>query len=557
MTDSEADVVIIGAGAGGAACAWALCQAGIKVVLLEAGPSYNPVTDYRLDKPDWEKSLFPDKQENHDFYTYGPFQTLEKKYAHLRSVNHITGLYNDTDFRKPFKYHHVAGVGGSTLHFTGEAHRMNPVSMQLHSRFGVGSDWPVSYQQLEPYYLQAENIIGVAGPKDEPSRPRSGPYPLPPHPFSFASQQIASGMSKSGLTVFPNARAALSKPYDGRPACNYCANCNRGCPRTDKGSVDVTFIRKALATGNLDLRPESAVINITPGNNDKVQHIIYQTNAGQHKLNTRCLVIAAGAIQTPRLLLLAENAHAPDGLGNESGQVGKNFMETLTWVSSGVHTKNLGSQRGLPADLISWTYNAPDAIPGIIGGCRFGSGVSEANLVGLNNYASRVVPGWGLQHKQAMRKHYGNVISVSAIGEHISNENSFINLHSREKDTYGLAKAVIHSHLTETDIDRLEFMANKCREVLRASGASAIFEEYGTYDFFSSTHVFGTCRMGLAPEQSVVNAFGRSHRWNNLFITDGSVFPSTGGGESPSLTIEALAIRSAEQIAKLLADKSL
>lgn len=552
MINKAYDVVIVGAGAGGGACAWALCTAGVNVLLLEAGPVYDPYKDYQLDQIQWEQKTFPDKKENHDFYSVAPMQALSKQQAHLRSRNHITGLFNSTDIRQPSLYHHVSGVGGSTLHFTGEAHRMNPAAMQMYTRFKVAADWPVTYQELEPYYQQAEQIVGVAGPKMDGFRPRSFPYPLSAHPFSYASQKIAAGMQKIGMTVTANARAALSEPYDDRPSCNYCANCNRGCPRTDKGSADVTFIRKALATGHLDLQPESMVLKIEAGSKDKVKRIIYKNQSGTQAVETRVVVIAAGAIQTPRLLLLSENQYAPDGLGNESGQVGKNFMETLAWVSSGIHPDKIGSQRGLPADLICWDYNLPDAIPGVIGGCRFGSTVSEANLLGPINYATRVIAGWGKQHKRQMREHYGNVISVGAIGEHLSNSESYIDLHHQQKDQNGLSKAVIHSFITETDIKRLEFMAKKTREIIKATGVEFIFEEYSTYDFFNSTHVFGTCRMGVNPESTVLNAFGQSHRWKNLFVTDASIFPSTGGGEAPSLTIEALAIRTANRIKALL-----
>lgn len=557
MKNKDFDVVIVGSGAGGGACAWALSHVGIKVLLLESGPSYDPFKDYQLDQVQWEQKSFPDKKPDHDFYAVAPLQSLTEQYSQLRSRNHITGFHNTTDKRLPYLYHHVSGVGGSTLHFTGEAHRLNSASMQMFSQFKVGADWPLSYQTLEPYYQQAEKLIGVAGYDDDSYRPRSAAYPLPAHSFSYASQKIAKAMQKLGLTAKANPRAALSRPYDNRPACNYCANCNRGCPRTDKGSVDVTFIRKALATGNLDLQTESTVLKVVAGENDKIKHLIFKNKAGIQKVNARVVVIAAGAIQTPRLLLLSENKYAVDGLANESGLVGKNFMETLAWVSSGLHPENIASQRGLPADLISWDYNLPDAIANVIGGCRFNSTVSEADLLGPINYAKRVVAGWGEQHQKNMLERYGNVISIGAIGEQLSNPNSFVSLHKHQKDSNGLAKAEIHSYLTEMDLKRLDFMASKTREILKATGVNHIFEEYGTYDFFSSTHVFGTCRMGNDKEASVVDSYGQSHRWKNLFIADASVFPSTGGGEAPSLTIEALAIRAGNMIRELLTTKKI
>ncbi len=549
--------MIVGAGAGGGACAWALCQAGINVLLLEAGPIYSPKTDYRLDRQQWELHAFPDKKPGHDFYTVAPLQKLSAQFNHLRSRNHITGFHNPQDFRLAHLYHHVSAVGGSTLHYTGEAHRLNPLSMHMNSRFKESADWPVSFQSLEPYYQQAEKITGVAGPESGGNGPRSTPYPLPPHPLSYCSQKIAAGMRKTGLNAVVNTRAALSRPYDGRPECNYCGNCNRGCPRTDKGSVDVTFIRKALATGHLELQAGSSVLSISAGSNDTVSRVIFKNETGLHGVRPRILVLAGGAIQTPRLLLLSESHRAPDGLCNEYGQVGLNFMETLSWVSSGIHPERIGSQRGLPADLICWDFNSPDSIKGVVGGCRFGSTVSEADLLGPISYATRVVSGWGKSHKQKMRNQYGNVISIGAIGEHLSNPKSYIRLHRHLQDGNGQARAEIHSYLAETDLKRLDFMADMTRQILQATGAGSPFEEYGTYDFFNTTHVFGTCRMGNAPDKAVVNSFGQSFRWKNLFIADASVFPSTGGGEAPSLTIQALAIRTARKIRDELMARSL
>jgi choline dehydrogenase-like flavoprotein len=423
----------------------------------------------------------------------------------------------------------------------------------MHGRFGVAADWPVDYQELEPYYVMAENVVGVAGPATDRQRPRSAPYPLPAHRLSYASEQLVAGCRKLGIEWVANPLAALSAPYDGRPGCNYCGNCQRGCPRTDKGSVDVTFLRKAVATRRCSIRSRCQVTRIETGSGDRVAAVTYRDAQGStHKVAAPAFVVACGAVETPRLLLVSTGRDAPNGLGNESGLVGRNFMETLSWKSSGLHPGDLGSHRGLPADSICWDFNAPDAIPGVVGGCRFVAGVAEADLLGPIGYAARVVEGWGRAHKRALRETFGRVLSVGAIGESLPNPASFVDLDPGERDAYGIPVARIHSTLPELELRRLQFMARKSREILRASGAQQIFEEFGTYDQFSATHVFGTCRMGHDPRTSVVDAHGRSHRWRNLFVADASVFPSSGGGESPSLTIEALAIRSADRLFELM-----
>ena len=552
------DVVIVGSGAGGGAAAWALARHGTRVLVLEAGPAFDPFKDYRLSSNAWEQRRFPEKPGSQGKHSFVPLQALEPRWQDLRSWNWQSGPMVSGDRRRVHGYHHVRGVGGTTLHFTGEAHRLHPRAMKMYSAFGVAADWPFDYGELEPYYSVAEMVVGVAGPAEDKHRPRSKPYPLPAHRPSYASQQLAAGCRKLGLNWVANPMAALSAPYDGRPACNYCGNCNRGCPRTDKGSVDVTFLRQAVASGRCSIKPLCQVTQIEAGSDDRVAAVIYRDATGNtHKVAAKAVVVACGAVETPRLLLVSKSRHAPEGLANETGLVGKNFMETLFWASSGLHPGPLGSHRGLPSDSICWDFNAPDAIPGVIGGCRFYPNVAEADLVGPINYAARAVSGWGKSHKKAMREVFGNALSVGAIGESPPNPGSYVDLDPEARDANGLSLARIHSFVPEPELRRLDFMAKKSREILRASGVEQIFEEYGTYDTFSATHVFGTCRMGRDPNASVVDSYGRSHRWRNLFVTDASVFPSSGGGESPSLTIEALAIRSADHLFGLMKRREL
>ena len=185
MASDHVDVIIIGAGAGGGACAWALTRKGLRVLVLEAGPAFDPYSDYRLHEENWEQQHFPEKKGSQGLYSYAPLQSLNSKWEDLRSWNHIWGRMNPSNVRRGGKYLHVRGVGGSTLHYSGEAHRLNPDNMQLRSRFGVGADWPLEYQELENYYQQAEELIGVAGGTST-HRPRKAPFPLPPHAPGYA-----------------------------------------------------------------------------------------------------------------------------------------------------------------------------------------------------------------------------------------------------------------------------------------------------------------------------------------------------------------------------------
>jgi choline dehydrogenase-like flavoprotein len=546
------DAVVAGAGAGGAAAAWRLCDLGLNVLLLEAGPRFDPARDYKLHRPDWERQNFPELPGSQAGLSLGAFSRLEPAERELRSWNMVAGPLVRSGFREAQGpgYWHVQGVGGSTLRFVGESHRLHPDAMKLQSRFGAGCDWPIAYDDIERYYGLCEQLIGVAGPAEQGPRWRSTPFPLPPHPFSPAARRLQSAGSRLGMNWQANSRAALSAPYDERPPCNYCGNCSRGCPIGDKGSADVTFIRKAGKTGRLTLEANSRLVRMYPARDGRISSVEYIAGKSRHRAETPVLILAAGAVQTPRLLLANRSPRHPGGLANSSGQVGRNFMETLFWSSTGILPDLANSHAGLPSDAICWDFNGPQGIPGVIGGCRFNSNVQETGLVGPIAYASRVVSGFGSALKDGMRAKFGRCLSVGAIGEFLPNEASFVDLDPRLRDESGMPLPRIHSHLGPQDVLRLRFMASQARKLLREAGVSELVDEHGAWDLFSATHVFGTCRMGTSSGTSVVDAQGRSHDHPNLYITDASVFPSTGGGEGPSLTIQALAVRTADEIVR-------
>jgi choline dehydrogenase-like flavoprotein len=264
---SEAQVVVIGSGAGGAAFTWAMASSGVRVQVLEAGPSYDPSTDYRLSSPSWEQTRFPAKIGTRGRQTHSPLQSLDTAWGKLRSWNHLFGKMVRSERRVFDSYHHVIGVGGTTLHYTGESHRLHPAAMSMHSRFGVAADWPFDYDELEPYYLKAERLIGVAGPAENGVRTRSAAYPLPAHPLSYASQKLGAGCRQLGLSWTPNPVASLSRAYDGRPPCNYCGQCTRGCPRFDKRTADITFM--AQGPGDRKLYAQYRQPGCAPGNRRK------------------------------------------------------------------------------------------------------------------------------------------------------------------------------------------------------------------------------------------------------------------------------------------------
>lgn len=535
--DKKYDCVVIGSGPGGAPFAWKLASSGMKVLVLEAGARYNPLKDYALADQDWETKGFPYKKKIK--VTYGKAQNLDSQYESLKSWNMGSGTFNKTDHRKYLMYQQVPGVGGTTLHYQGEAHRLNEKAFRMKTLFDVAVDWPIEYKDLEPYYTSVENIIGVAGPDKVPSRPRTKPYPLKPHNLSYASQVVNKGCNKLGINIEPNTVAILSEVYRDAPPCNYCNGCVWGCPRKDKGSVDVTFVPLAEDTGNCEILPFAFAEKIeVDKKSGKAKGVTYfDRDKKEHFVEADYVAVACGAVETPKLLLNSEL--------NGNGNVGKNFMETNFYEAVAFHPERTDSYRGIPIDGIIWDWNDPDPKRGFPGGLRMFPTVGSA--IGPLNYALRYYKrGWGENLTNGMKESFGHAIAVGGISEFLPNENSFVTLDPEKKDEFGFPVASIQSFLGEPELKTLEFMQKKTMEILKSAGADKVVEQSSSYDLFAATHVFGTCRMGNDPKNSVVDSSLRYHGIPNLLVTDASVFPTSGGGEAPSLTIEALSLRSAE-----------
>jgi choline dehydrogenase-like flavoprotein len=453
------------------------------------------------------------------------------------------------DVRQYATYFHVRGVGGSTLHFHGEAHRYHPDSLRMRSAFGMGVDWPITYAELEKYYDLVEAQIGVAAPIDNPWRPRSHAPLLPAHRLSYASARLAPAFQTAGGTLIPNSLAILSQSYGGRPPCNYCNSCTNGCPIGDKGSADVTLLPPALATGRLDLRTNAQAVQIEIDARGQAAAVVYRdTNGTTQRLPARFIVLASGAVETPRLLLLSTSAQFPNGLSNGAGQVGENLTETLFWMSVALMPERVDAHRGVPIDGTAWDFAVPSQrAGGYVGGFRLSTAHGAASLVGPAAYAERLVPGFGLAHQREMASVFGHGVALLALGDWLPNPRTKVDLDPILKDAAGIPVARITSHLGANERLLLKHMAEVTRSVFAAAGAE-IVEETSALDLFAATHVLGTCRMGTDAAESVADPDGFSHEVPNLAFADGSLIPSSGSGDSPMLTISALAIRTADRL---------
>ncbi len=539
------DCIIVGSGPGGSPLAWKLASSGMDVLILEAGVRYDPLKDYPLDKDDWEIKGFPYKTRMQN--AFGDEQELDPKYESLKSWNKSNGDLNRKDQRRYLSYQQVLGVGGTTLHFQGEAHRLSEDAFKMKSLYGVAVDWPITYKDLEPYYAEAEKIIGVAGPKSVPFRPRSSPFPLKPHKFTYASEKIKKACSTMDIELDHNPVAILSELYRDTPSCNYCNGCVYGCPRRDKGSVDVTFVPLAEDTGKCEFVTEAFVTRLEVEKTAKGKSVkgveYYDKDGKKNFVEADYIALACGAVQTPRLLLNSEIT------GN--GIVGKNFMETVFYDITAFHPDRLDRYRGIPIDGIVWKWNKPDPKKlGFAGGLRLYT--TSGGASGPVSYAQRFIEGWGEDLVKGVEKWFGHAISMGGLAEFLPNEKSFVTVDDKMKDRFGFPVAKIQSYLGDAELKSLQFMAKKCKEILEATGAKDFVEQISAYDLFLATHVFGTCRMGNDPETSFVNSSLRCHDIPNLLVTDASVFPTSGGGEAPSLTIEALSLRAGDKLIESL-----
>lgn len=516
------DVVVVGCGAGGGVLAKEVGEAGLQVVVLEAGPRLTPSVDFRTDGRDFELAapavLAPDPVR--DRYTWHG--------------------------RERFDYTRVKGVGGSTLAYLAVVPRLHESDFRTRSEDGVGEDWPIGYADLEPYYTEVEYELGVSGPDGADASPfeppRAAPYPTPPHELNLASLAIKRGADRLGLHLARDPLAIPTKPWRGRPACLRAGACNLGCAAEAKSSIDVTYVPQAERTGRVEIRPRAMAREIVVDGEGRARGVIYLDAKGdEHEVRARAVVVAGNAVETPRLLLLSRSARFPTGLANSSGLVGRHFMEHLAVAAWGRFPERVDPWRGVQSGGSMQDFYATDPRNAFARGFAIEVNCSQQWPLA----AARRVGGWGVEHRQRMKETFGHVIGLATVGEQLPDPRSRVTLDPRVRDGFGLAVPRLHNRLCANDRAMLAAMRRRLREILDAAGAVEVWEP--EYLPGWSAHYLGTCRMGRDPRTSVVDAWGRSHDVSNLFVADGSVFV-TGGAVNPALTIMALAMRTAGHI---------
>ena len=497
------DAVVIGTGAGGAPLLARLAGAGLSVVALEAGRFWSPADDFATDEAEQDKLFWRDER-------------LSAGGTPLAFGKNNSGI----------------GVGGSTLHYTAYTPRAQPDDFHLHRDFCVGFDWPLGHADLAPYYDELEAFLGVSGPSPYPWGPPRPAYPLGPLPLNAAAQLMARGCEALGIKASPAANAALSAPYHQpgvgwRPACNNRGFCQAGCSTGAKASMDVTFVPLALTRG-AEVRAESLVTGFERDAAGAIASVVYRRNGVDERQRCRAVFLCAGAIETPRLLLMND-------LANASGQVGRNLMAHTGLQLWGSFDAAVRPYKGIPGALISEAMHRP-ADADFAGGYLLQSiGVMPVT------YAGTVARGRGLWG-EALRRHmrgYNHIAGINILGDCLPSADNFVEL-SDEVDGRGLSKPRAHFTAGENERRMTAHADTTMRAIWQAAGARDIwiFDRYA--------HIIGTCRMGDDPADSVVNGDGRTHDVPNLIVCDNSVFPSALS-VNPALTIMALSLRTADR----------
>jgi choline dehydrogenase-like flavoprotein len=526
--DAERDVLIIGAGAAGGAIAWSLSRRKVDVVCLEQGDWVNPELRPK-NHVDWEL-------RSRRYWSPNPnIRQWPADYP-------VAGEGND-----PVNALLYNAVGGSTIGYAGNFWRFNPSDFRVRTLDGVGVDWPISYEDLAPYYTINEREMGSAGLAGDPWSPPRPPLPLPPAALGLHGHKLVAGYEKLGWQWWPTEQVLTTKPYDGRPACDFKGFCPFGCPQGALGTVDVTYWRKALRSrrGGVDLRTNARVREITLHPDGRARGALYYDGNGTlQEVRAKVVVVAAGGIGTPRLLLQSVSPSHPHGLANSSGLVGRNLMVHLQTFVVGRFDEPLDGWQGTWGGTVATrqfyeTDPANDFARGfVMSGCQ---GWSPLIL------ALQVAP-WGADHHASIDAHLNHELSLFVCGEDLPDVNNRVELDWSTVDGFGLPGVRTVYAMDENGRRLSAAMVGRARQLLDAAGAVSI-RDFG-FSPLIGWHLMGTARMGTDAAESVVDAANRAHDVPNLFIADGSSL-STGGGVNPTSTIQAVALRCAEKIWEL------
>jgi choline dehydrogenase-like flavoprotein len=547
MALDPVDVVVVGSGAGGAPMALQLGRAGFKVVLLEKGPRYTE-TDFTHDEISISRRNF--------------FMPLPWDEPHLWRVG-PNGKYSRTNHAWTANC-----VGGGTVHMSGFFYRLKPVDFRMKSMLGApaGStvvDWPIRYEDLLPYYEQVEEEIGVSGlATNHPwAEPRRKPYPLPPLQEHPIAREIDRAGKKIGVHPHPTSRAILSRPYKGRMACSYCPLCGSyGCEVGAKSSTHAALVPQALATGNVELRPQCMARSIEVTADGRAKSVVYLDAAGvTREQPAKWVVVSCTAVESARLLLNSQSSRWPKGLANDSGLVGKNLTFSGFGRSRASFRISKRKERWPwlddPAPFVQRSLSDHYVLPASTKlGSRKGGAIGflwehpapiSAGIV-LAQGGEKGVFGKALKDRFRLFRD-SKVLQFETYAEWLPTPGTSVSVEPNVKDRYGIPVAAITIDRHPADLPVTRYLIDRGEELLKAMEPDAVWRVTEAGETTILQH--GTCRFGKDPASSVLDPDCRAHSVPNLYVVDGSFMPTSGGNPN-TLTIMANAYRVADRMVK-------
>ncbi len=583
-TQPSYDVIVVGSGAAGGQTAYTCAMGGAKVLMLEAGRNYDPVTETPMFQTNGQAPLraSPTLDKPFGFYDAtvdGGWEVPGEPYTSASS-----------DPERKFWWWRARMLGGRTNHWGRISLRNGPYDFKPRSRDGLGFDWPISYEDVAPYYDKVEMLIGVYGTNEGlENTPSSSPGVLLPPPKARAGEMLAQQRAKKlGLPVVPIHRAVLSVRQDaetipaklhpnnpkaqrvladamrGRAACFWATPCGRGCSIKANYQSTTVHLPPALASGNLDILPNAMAREVTVDQNGKANGVLYidKTTGREGRVQGRVIVLAASSAESVRVLLNSKSARFPNGLANSSGKVGKYIMDTVGASLGG----QVPALEGLPLHNEDGAGGGHVYVPWWLYQEQHAGKLNFARGYHIEFATGRQMPGmgtgsgmdwfargsYGRKFKEDARRYYGSTLGFAGRGEMIPNEDSFCDIDPTVKDKWGIPALRFHwkwsehetrqaAHMQKTFANLIEAMGGRLRTPPVTDGRKAI-EAGGKI-----IHEVGGTIMGADRKTSVTNQWGQTWDVKNLFVTDGGPFVSNAD-KNPTLTIMALAWRASDYL---------
>ena len=524
------DVLIIGAGASGAAIAWSLLETRMRILCLEQG-------DHLADKD------YPSRRDDYELARYGDFSCD----PNVRQRKQDYPINSAESCITPVNWN---GVGGSTINFLGHWPRLRPSDFRTKTLDGVAEDWPVDYHTLAPFYDMNDRNIGASGLAGNTAYPYYAP-PHPPIPMGRLGRKLARGFNEKGWHWWPSDVAILSRDDDGRQKCVNAGTCDLGCAAGAKGGTNFTYWPMLEGAG-VELRTNSRVREILVDEGTGfATGVLYHGPDGQvHEQRAEMVIMACNGVGTPRLLLNSTSKLFPEGLANRSGLVGKNLMfHPLTGVAGVFDEPMKGHEGPMACSILSQEFYESDPSRGFVRGYGLHSGRSTTPMTfALGGYGIDNPIPWGEAHREIMDSQYEYLAGLTVVTEDLPEEHNCVTLDPDMTDSDGIPAPKISYRLGENTRAMLRHGEARACELLLAAGAKKVLGKSDDKVWWrAGWHQMGTCRMGHDPAKSVVNGWGRSHDVKNLFIVDGSIFV-TSGAVNPTSTIQALALYIGNQI---------